>query len=35
MMTWLIVNAMIMVVFFALWAGVPAWMVLKHPDARS
>jgi len=35
MMTWLIVNALIMIVFFALWTGVPAWMVLKHPDARS
>ncbi len=34
MITWLVVNVLLMVVFFALWAGVPAWMVLKHPDTR-
>jgi hypothetical protein len=35
MATWLLVNVLLMVVFFALWTGVPAWLVLTHPDARS
>ena len=35
MITWLLANALLMVVFFALWTGVPAWMVLKHPDAQA
>jgi hypothetical protein len=35
MATWLLVNVLLMAVFFALWTGVPAWLVLKHPDARA
>jgi hypothetical protein len=31
-MTWLWLNAPLIVLFFALWAGVPMWLVLKHPD---
>ena len=35
MITWLLVNALLMVVFLALWTGIPAWMILKHPDAQA
>ena len=31
-MTWLLLNIPLMVLFFALWVGVPMWLVLKHPD---
>ena len=31
-MTWLLLNVPLMVLFFALWVGVPLWLVLKHPD---
>ena len=31
-MTWLLLNILLMVLFFALWAGIPLWLVLKHPD---
>ena len=31
-MTWLLINVPLMVLFVALWAGIPAWLVLKHPD---
>jgi hypothetical protein len=24
----------LMVIFFALWVGVPTWPVLRHPDER-
>jgi hypothetical protein len=24
----------LMVIFFALWVGVPTWLVLRHPDER-
>jgi hypothetical protein len=28
-MTWLLANIPLMIVFFALWTGIPLWMVLK------
>jgi len=31
-MTWLLLNIPLAVLFFALWVGVPVWLVLKHPD---
>ena len=31
-MTWLLLNVPLMVLVFALWTGVPMWLVLKHPD---
>ncbi len=31
-MTWLLLNIPLMVLFFALWVGVPVWLVLKRPD---
>jgi hypothetical protein len=34
MMTWIMVNGPIMVVFVALWVGIPTWLVLKHPDRK-
>jgi hypothetical protein len=34
MMTWIMVNVPIMVVFVALWVGIPTWLVLKHPDRK-
>ncbi len=33
-MTWILVNIPLMVVFVALWVGIPVWLVLKHPDAK-
>jgi hypothetical protein len=33
-MTWLFVNIPLMVVFAALWIGIPVWLVLKRPDAE-
>jgi hypothetical protein len=33
-MTWLWVNVPLMVLFVALWVGVPTWLVLKHPDRK-
>jgi hypothetical protein len=33
-MTWLLLNVPLMILFAALWMGIPAWLVLKHPDAR-
>jgi len=33
-MTWLWVNVPLMVVFVALWVGIPTWLVLKHPDRK-
>jgi hypothetical protein len=34
-MTWLVLllNVPLMVLFFALWVGVPIWLVLRHSDA--
>ena len=26
------INIPFMVLFFALWAGIPMWMIVKHPD---
>jgi hypothetical protein len=31
-MTWLLYNIPLMVLFFALWVGIPAWLVARHPD---
>ncbi|MGH3152256.1 MAG: hypothetical protein ACRDOB_16230 [Streptosporangiaceae bacterium] len=33
-MTWLLLNIPLTVVFFALWVGIPVWLVLKHPDRK-
>jgi hypothetical protein len=33
-MTWLWVNVPLMVLFIALWVGIPTWLVLKHPDEK-
>jgi hypothetical protein len=33
-MTWLLLNVPLMVLFVALWVGVPMWLVLRHPDTR-
>jgi hypothetical protein len=31
-MTWLLLNIPLMILFFALVAGIPLWLVRKHPD---
>ncbi len=31
-MTWLLINLLVAAPFFAIWVGVPLWLVLKHPD---
>ena len=31
-MTWLFLNLLLAGPFFAIWVGVPLWLVLKHPD---
>ena len=31
-MTWLLLDIPLMVLFFALCAGIPLWLVRKHPD---
>jgi hypothetical protein len=31
-MTWLLLNIPLAALFFALWVGIPLWMVFKHPD---
>jgi hypothetical protein len=31
-MTWLLLNIPLMVLFFALWVGIPLWLVRRHPD---
>jgi hypothetical protein len=31
-MTWLLLNVSLAVLFFALWVGVPLWLVVKRPD---
>ena len=33
-MTWLLLNIPLMVLFVALWVGIPLWLVRKHPDAK-
>jgi hypothetical protein len=30
----LLLNIPLMVLFFALWTGVPLWLVIKHPDGK-
>jgi hypothetical protein len=32
MMTWLLLNIPLATLFFALWVGIPLWLVRKHPD---
>ena len=31
-MTWLLYNIPLAVLFFALWVGIPLWLVTRHPD---
>ncbi len=31
-MTWLLLNLLLAAPLFAIWVGVPLWLVLKHPD---
>jgi hypothetical protein len=31
-MTWLLLNIPLAVLFFALWTGIPLWLVLRRPD---
>ena len=31
-MSWLLLNIPLMVLFFALWVGIPLWLVRRHPD---
>ena len=31
-MTCLLFNLLLAALFFAIWVGVPLWLVLKHPD---
>jgi hypothetical protein len=33
-MTWLLLNIPLMVLFVALWVGIPLWLMRKHPDAK-
>ena len=33
-MTWLLLNIPLMVLFVALWTGIPLWLVRKHPDTK-
>ena len=33
-MTWLLMNIPLMVLFVALWAGIPLWLVLRQPDRK-
>jgi len=28
-------NVLLMAVFFGLWVGIPAWLVVKRPDRRT
>jgi hypothetical protein len=32
LMTWLLMNVPLMIVFFALWTVIPLWMVLRSRD---
>ena len=32
-MVW--INVLLAIPFIALWAGIPLWLVLRRPDARS
>jgi len=31
-MNWLLLNLLMAAPFFAVWVGVPLWLVFKHPD---
>ncbi len=31
-MFWFWLNIPLAVAFFAIWTGIPLWLVLKHPD---
>jgi hypothetical protein len=31
-MNWLLLNLLVAAPFFAIWVGVPLWLVFKHPD---
>ena len=31
-MIWLLLNLLMAAPFFAVWTGVPLWLVFKHPD---
>jgi hypothetical protein len=33
-MTWILLNIPLAVLFFALWVGIPLWLVRKHPDTK-
>ena len=33
-MTWLLMNIPLMIVFAALWTGIPLWLVLRNPDRK-
>jgi hypothetical protein len=33
-MAWMLSNLPLMVLFFALWVGIPTWLVLRRPDAK-
>jgi hypothetical protein len=33
-MTLLLLNIPLMVLFMALWVGIPLWLVRKHPDTK-
>ena len=33
-MTWLLLNIPLMILFFALWTGIPLWLVSRHPDTK-
>jgi len=33
-MTWLLLNIPLMILFFALWVGIPLWLVRNHPDRK-
>ena len=33
-MTWLLLNIPLMVLFVALWVGIPLWLMRKHPDTK-
>jgi hypothetical protein len=34
-MYWFCLNIPLAATFFAEWAGIPLWLVVKHPDAGS